>query len=138
MQTKYKARFSMWRERWKILIALFFLGVAITALSNPNDRGVVLPMLVIFGVVILWIIIDFLRYKLVLTDTFLKGTESIGLFGKDVSLPVKQISVVEVSQKGMGKIFNYGTVKVTTASGFVAFKYIKNPREAETAILQVM
>lgn len=138
MKPKYKAHFSLWREKWKILLAIFFLGAAITAFSEPENKDAVAPMLVLTGVVIIWILIDFLRYKLVLTETVLKGTESVGLFGKSVSLPIKQISAVEIRQKGLGKIFHYGTVAVTTASGIVAFKYVKDPRAVENEILQML
>lgn len=138
MKPVYKAHFSLWREKWKILIAIFFLAVSLTAFSEPENKEVFGPMMAIFAVVVLWVLIDFLRYKLVLTETVLKGTESVGLFGKSVSLPLKQISAVEVYQKGLGKILNYGTVAVTTASGIIAFKYVKNPHEVENEILKAI
>ena len=138
MKPVYKAHFSLWREKWKILIAMFFLAVSITAFLEPENKQVFGPLMSIFVIIVIWILIDFLRYKLVLTETILKGTESIGLFGKSVSLPLKQISAVEVYQKGFGKVLNYGTVTVTTASGIVAFKYVKNPHEVENEILKAI
>lgn len=138
MKPKYEARFSFWREKWKVLVAALMLLTAATALSEREDRAVVALAMVLCGFFVIWIIIDILRYKLIITDTVLKGTESVGLFGKSVSLPIKQISSVEITQKALGRIFNYGTVSVTTARGIVAFKYVKNPHEVENEILQLM
>ncbi len=133
---EYNAKFSLWREKWKIVIAFFFLLAAISSFATKEGASGFVGTMIFVVIIVVWAIIDFKRYKLTVTDITLSGRESIGFFGKVVTLPIKQISAVEIEQKGIiAKIANYGVVKVTTSSGIVAFAYVKQPKEVQQQII---
>ena len=48
--------------------------------------------------------------------------------------PINQITSVKVTQGLIGKIFNYGTVNINTASGEYEFNYMANPEDIRKTI----
>ena len=73
-------------------------------------------------------IIKFLTTKLTITDKRLNGKTGL-INTNELDSPLNKINGVQVKQKLFGKIFNYGTISVTTASTVFNFDYIDHPNE---------
>lgn len=93
-----------------------------------------LAMSVIIGFITIWKpIIAIFTTKLKITDKRVEG--KIGwLKTEKMDSRIGQITSVKVTQGICGKIFNYGTVNINTASGIYQFKYITSPEKVRTAI----
>ena len=79
-------------------------------------------------------IIKFNNIELAITTRRVVG--KTGVFSTQaLDSPLNKIQNIEISQGLVGKIFNYGTVKITTASGICGFNGIKGANEFKTAIL---
>lgn len=50
--------------------------------------------------------------------------------------PIKQVTGVKINQGLFGKIFNYGTLVITTASNTFEFDYIPEAEKVKDIILQ--
>lgn len=50
--------------------------------------------------------------------------------------PIDKITSVKVEQKLFGKIFNYGTIYINTASGDYTFEYIPNVEQLRDVIIK--
>ena len=74
---------------------------------------------------------DLIRYfttKLEITNKRIRG--KIGLVNtNELDSPLNKINSVQVLQGFFGKVFNYGTIVITTASSVFEFGYITNPNE---------
>ena len=83
-----------------------------------------------------WIIKDLIMFfttKLNITNKRLTG--HIGLINtSQLDSPLNKISGVQIEQGLLGKIFNYGTICVTTTSTSFKYKYIDNPNEFRTIL----
>ena len=84
----------------------------------------------------IWIIKDLIAFftpKLTITNK--KVTGKTGLINTNqLDSPLNKISGVQVEKGLFGQIFNYGTIKITTASTVFNFKYIGNPDEFRTIL----
>ena len=82
-------------------------------------------------IVLVWLPRDLIRYfttKLEITNKRIRG--KIGLVNtNELDSPLNKINSVQVLQGFFGKIFNYGTIVITTASSVFEFGYITNPNE---------
>lgn len=67
------------------------------------------------------------NYKIIGKTGFIKTSE--------MSSPLTAIQNVSVEQGFWGKVFKYGTIKITTTSGAYKYSYIKNPSEFRTTVL---
>lgn len=78
-----------------------------------------------------WIVKDLIAFFTTkLTITTKKLTGHTGLINTNqLDSPLNKINGVQVEQGLFGKIFNYGTISVTTASTVFKFKYIDKPAE---------
>lgn len=96
----------------------------------------------LFGICILigfwWYIRDiimFMTNRLIITNKRVTG--KIGVINtEELDCPLRQITGVKVSQGVGGKMFNYGTVAVTTAANIYEFKMIARPNKLKTVLLQ--
>lgn len=90
--------------------------------------------LIIIGII--WIIRDIIAFfttKLIITNKRVRG--KVGLINTDeLDSPLNKINGVQVQQGVFGKIFNYGTVSITTASTSFNFKLIDKPNEFKTIL----
>lgn len=93
-----------------------------------------LTMCIFIGFI--WIIRDLIAFfttKLIITNK--KITGKTGLINTNqLDSPLNKISGVQVEKSLFGQIFNYGTIKITTASTVFNFKYIGNPDEFRTIL----
>lgn len=71
-------------------------------------------------------IIEFLTVKLTITNKRVKGHTGL-INTTDLDSPLNKIEGVMVKQSLLGKIFNYGTVIITTASTSFTFDSIDKP-----------
>lgn len=80
---------------------------------------------------LVWLPRDLIRYfttKLEITNKRIRG--KIGLVNtNELDSPLNKINSVQVLQGFFGKVFNYGTIVITTASSVFEFGYITNPNE---------
>ena len=71
--------------------------------------------------------------KLYITNKRVSG--KVGLIRtNELDSPLNKINGVQVKQGLFGKIFNYGTVSITTASTVFDFPYIDKPNEFKTIL----
>lgn len=73
-------------------------------------------------------IIAFCTTKLIITNKKLTGKTGL-INTNQLDSPLNKISGIQVEQGLFGKIFNYGTISVSTASTVFKFKYIEKPHE---------
>lgn len=86
-------------------------------------------MVIIVG--LFWFVRDIIRYcttHLEITNKRITG--KIGLIHtEELDSPLNKINSCKVTQGLFGKMFNYGTVAITTASSEFVFNFIKKPNE---------
>lgn len=91
-------------------------------------------MCILIGFV--WIIKDLIAFfttKLTITNKKITGRTGL-INTNQLDSPLNKISGVQVEKGLFGQIFNYGTIKITTASTVFNFKYIANPDEFRTIL----
>ena len=80
---------------------------------------------------LIWIIKDLIKFfttKLIITNKKINGKTGL-INTNELDSPLNKINGVQVKQGLFGKIFNYGTVSITTASTAFNFDYIDKPNE---------
>lgn len=84
----------------------------------------------------IWIIKDIIAFCTTkLTITTKKITGKTGLINTNqLDSPLNKISGIQIEQGLFGKIFNYGTISVSTASTSFKFPYIDKPADFRTAL----
>ncbi len=86
-------------------------------------------MCILIGFV--WIVKDLIKFfttKLIITDKKISGKTGF-INTNELDSPLNKINGVQVKQGRFGKIFNYGTISITTASTVFNFDYIDKPNE---------
>lgn len=93
-----------------------------------------LAMCVIVGLITIWKpLFAIFTTKITITDKRVEG--KIGLIKTEkMDSRIGQVTSVKVTQGLWGKVFNYGTVNINTASGTYIFKYIQSPEKVRQAI----
>lgn len=93
-----------------------------------------IAMCIVIGIITIWKpIIAILTTKLKVTDKRIEG--KIGLLRTEkMDSRIGQVTSVKVTQGIMGKILNYGTININTASGIYEFRYIPRPESVRNAI----
>lgn len=73
-------------------------------------------------------LINYFTTKLEITNRRIKG--KVGLINtNELDSPLNKINSVQIKQGLCGKIFNYGTIIITTASSVFKFDYVNKPDE---------
>lgn len=91
-------------------------------------------MCILIGFV--WIIKDLIKFfttKLIITNKRINGKTGL-INTNELDSPLNKINGVQVREGLFGKIFNYGTVSITTASTVFNFDYIDKPNEFKTIL----
>lgn len=84
---------------------------------------------ILVGVV--WIVKDLIKFfttKLIITNKRVNGKTGL-INTNELDSPLNKINGVQVRQDLFGKMFNYGTVSITTASTVFNFDYIDKPND---------
>lgn len=114
-ETIRSAKLSVVALVFKLLIDLFACMILIGLIWLPRD------------------LIKYFTTKLEITNRRVKG--KIGLINtNELDSPLNKINSVQVKQGLFGKIFNYGTITITTPSSLFNFDYITNPNEFKTIL----
>ena len=82
-------------------------------------------------IALIWIVKDLIKFittKLIITNKKVNGKTGL-INTNELDSPLNKINGVQVKQGLFGKIFNYGTVSITTASTAFNFDYIDKPNE---------
>ena len=135
-----------------ILTEMFLIAILIAAgvvsqryLTNVNVAGqpggsvVLLVCAVISVVVLVSALLDYLRWnneQYIVTDQ--RVIQIRGIFNKDViDSSLDKINDVELRQSWLGRIFNYGTIEILTASdvGINEMRKIAHPLDFKRAML---
>ena len=59
-------------------------------------------------------------------------------YKKSLSYPINSIQGIGIEQGVLGKIFNYGTITISTAgTGYMSIKGMKNPEELKQVIYEL-
>ena len=93
-----------------------------------------LACLILIGLI--WLPRDIIKYfttKLIITNKRIKGKTGL-INTNELDSPLNKINGVQVKQGAFGKMFNYGTVAITTASSVFDFDYITKPNEFKTIL----
>ncbi len=80
---------------------------------------------------IFWLVRDLIYFfttKLTITNTRIEGHKGI-IHTVDLDSRLNKITGVRVEQGLFGKIFNYGTIRIATASEVFKFENISDPNE---------
>ncbi len=90
----------------------------------------------IFGILFCWLLLIPLIKAIIATVQFnhvelaVTSKRVVGKVGviktKTMDAPLSRVQNVSISQKFLGKLFNYSLVKIDTAAGQYTFDYIKN------------
>lgn len=91
-------------------------------------RDAILMIIYIGFLMIIVDIINCIGTKLKVTNKKVYGKIGI-LHTKELDSPLNKINNINVEQNILGKILNFGTVKISTSSAIYDFKYICNPNE---------
>lgn len=120
-----------------IIVALIFLLVAI---SSVHADGIGFFFKILFSGILVGAIVDIRGFLYHFFNEFAitnkKVVAKTGIIKtKELSSPLKQIQNVQVATGFWGKIFKYGTVNVTTASGLYSIKYVNDPQGFRNSIM---
>lgn len=124
-----------------IELLLLFPFYALISGTLEESGGSVSGVRFLIFAILLYLIIAYkgIRYyffsELALTNKKIIGKTGI-ISTKEMNSPIDQILNIEVSKKLWGRIFGYGTLKISTASGTYNFNYIKNAELLKNNILQ--
>ncbi len=94
-----------------------------------------LSICIIIGLV--WFVNDVIKFwttKLIITNKRVNGQTGL-INTNELDSPLNKINGVQVRQGLFGKIFNYGTICITTASTVFYFDYIDKPNEFKTILI---
>jgi uncharacterized membrane protein YdbT with pleckstrin-like domain len=86
-------------------------------------------MMILIGFV--WFVKDLIKFfttKLIITNKRVNGKTGL-INTNELDSPLNKINGIQVKQGLFGKILNYGTVSITTASTVFNFDYIDKPNE---------
>lgn len=85
---------------------------------------------------LVWLPRDLIKYFttiLEITNKRVRGKTGL-VKTNELDSPLNKINSVQVKQGFFGKVFNYGTVAITTASSVFEFDYVTNPDEFKTLL----
>ena len=89
----------------------------------------ILAMCILIGLI--WLIRDLIKFfttKLIITNKRVNGKTGL-INTNELDSPLNKINGIQVKQGLFGKMFNYGTISITTASTLFNFDYIDKPNE---------
>lgn len=78
-------------------------------------------------------IVVFLNTRITITTKKITGHTGF-IHTNELDSPLNKINGVQIEQGLFGKIFNYGTICVSTASTVFRFPYIEKPNEFKTVL----
>ncbi len=84
----------------------------------------------------IWFVKDLIKFfttKLIITNKRVNGKTGL-INTNELDSPLNKINGVQVRQGLFGKIFNYGTISITTASTVFNFDYIDKPNDFKTIL----
>lgn len=84
----------------------------------------------------IWIVKDLISFfttRLIITNKRVNGKTGL-INTNELDSPLNKINGVQVRQGLFGKIFNYGTISITTAATVFNFNYIDKPNEFKTIL----
>lgn len=114
-ETIKKAQLSVVALVFKLFIDLFACCIMVGLVWFPRD------------------LINYFTTKLEITNRRIKG--KIGLIKtNELDSPLNKINSVQVKQGLCGKIFNYGTIIITTSSSVFEFDYVNKPNQFKTIL----
>lgn len=114
-ETIKTARLSIVALVFKLFIDLFACCIIIGFVWLPRD------------------LINYFTTKLEITNRRIKGKTGL-INTNELDSPLNKLNSIQVKQGMFGKIFNYGTVIITTSSSAFEFEYVTKPNEFKTII----
>lgn len=114
-ETIKKAQLSVVALIFKLFIDLFACCIMIGLVWFPRD------------------LINYFTSKLEITNRRIKGKTGL-IKTNELDSPLNKINSVQVKQGLCGKIFNYGTIIITTSSSVFEFDYVNKPNQFKTIL----
>ena len=105
-------------------VAIFVIGLSISySFIFPIDN-LIFPAI---GIITLFeTFILFFCTKLKITDARIIGQQGL-VMRKTLSSHIKDVKSIEIHQNSLGKLFDYGNIKICTSQKTVIFKNMPNP-----------
>lgn len=114
-ETIKKAQLSVVALVFKLFIDLFACCIMVGLVWFPRD------------------LINYFTTKLEITNRRIKGKTGL-IKTNELDSPLNKINSVQVKQGLCGKIFNYGTIIITTSSSVFEFDYVNKPNQFKTIL----
>lgn len=114
-ETVKVAKLSVIALVFKLFIDFFAICIIIGLIWFPRD------------------LINYFTTKLEITNKRIKGKTGL-INTNELDSPLNKINSVQIKQGLIGKMLNYGTVIITTASSVFEFNYIVKPNEFKTIL----
>lgn len=114
-ETIKKAQLSVVALIFKLFIDLFACCIMVGLVWFPRD------------------LINYFTSKLEITNRRIKGKTGL-IKTNELDSPLNKINSVQVKQGLCGKIFNYGTIIITTSSSVFEFDYVNKPNQFKTIL----
>ena len=116
------------------------LVILLVAISSVSSDGIGFFFKILFSGILVGAIVDIRGFLYHFFNEFAVTNKKVvaktGIIKtKELSSPLKQIQNVQVATGFWGKIFKYGTVNVTTASGLYSIKYVNDPQGFRNSIM---
>lgn len=91
---------------------------------------------ILIGVVKLVVdLVKFATNKLEITTKNIHGRKGL-INREELDAPLNKITGIKVEQGFFGQVFNYGTIKISTATASYAFEYFDHPQEFKAVLNQ--
>jgi uncharacterized membrane protein YdbT with pleckstrin-like domain len=131
------ARITRWKFLDEILLALFFSGIVVSLIFLVKNNVVTIVAAAILFTI--WDIMsakDFIYINLtILSITTRKIVYRTGFFKtKNIDIPLRNVDNVQVSYTVLGKIFNYGKVRIESRSEPIEVNWVYNPTRFKNLI----
>lgn len=114
-ETIKKAQLSVVALVFKLFIDLFACCIMVGLVWFPRD------------------LINYFTTKLEITNRRIKGKTGL-IKTNELDSPLNKINSIQVKQGLCGKIFNYGTIIITTSSSVFEFDYVNKPNQFKTIL----
>lgn len=114
-ETVKKAKLSVVALIFKLFVDLFACCILVGLVWLPKD------------------IIKYFTTILEITNKRVRGKTGL-VNTNELDSPLNKINSVQVKQGFFGKIFNYGTIAITTSSSVFEFDYVTKPNEFKSIL----
>ena len=116
------------------LLVLADIALLILLIMGSTKLSAGLMLMLLFELFLVYVILSMRSYSLTVTNKRIFGKSGI-IRISEMDSPIDKVQNIKFEQGLRGRMFKYGHVAVTTASGVYKFMYIKNPEKFTNSLL---